>query len=80
MSSKKYSKADVVKPEATLSNKDMRINTSHYTIPTNYHPSEDVSNELNARRVQLYQKLIGKIQWAVKIVRVDIILEVSILS
>ena len=47
MSAKKYVKAAVVNLEATLAKIDMQLPTSHYTMPTNYHPSEDVSNKLN---------------------------------
>ena len=55
----KYVKAAVVNLDATLGKKDMRLTTSQYSMPANYHPSEDVSNELNARGVQAYQELIG---------------------
>ena len=47
ISAKQYVKADVVNLEATLAKRDMRVPTSHSLMPTNYHPSEDVSNELN---------------------------------
>ena len=67
MSAKKYVKAVVINLEATLAKRDIQLPTSHYTIPTNYHPSEDVSNELNAIGVQSYQKRIGEIRWTVEI-------------
>ena len=41
----------------------MQLPTSHYPMPKNYHPIEDVSNELNAQGVQAYQELIGEIRW-----------------
>ena len=47
---------------------------------TRYHPSEEVSKEMNAKGVQTYQELIGILRWAVEIGRVDILLEVSLLS
>ena len=47
MSAKKYVKAAVINLEATLAKRDMQLPTSHYPMLTNYHPSEDVSNELN---------------------------------
>ena len=46
MSAEKYVKDTAVNLEETLAKRDMRIRTSHYPMPTNYHPSEDVSNEL----------------------------------
>ena len=49
-------------------------------MSTTYHPSEDVSTEMNAEGLQVYQELIGILRWAVKIGRVDILLEVSLLS
>ena len=49
-------------------------------MSTSYHPSEDVTKELNMEVVQFYQELIGILQWAVNIGRVDILLEVSLLS
>ena len=45
-----------------------------------YHPSEYVTKELNVEGIQLYQELIGILRWAVEIGRVDILLEVSLLS
>ena len=62
MSSKKHVKATVVNLEATLAKKDMQLPTSHSPMLTNYHASEDVSNELNAQGVQAYQKLICELQ------------------
>ena len=44
-----------------------------------YHPREDATKEMNAKGMQVYQELIGIIRWSVKIGRVDILLEVSLL-
>ena len=44
-----------------------------------YHPSGDISRELNAYRIQIYQDLIWILRWAVEVGRVDILLEVSLL-
>ena len=52
MSAEKYFIAAVVNLEATLAKREMRLPTSHYPMSKNYHPSEDVSNELNKRGVQ----------------------------
>ena len=47
---------------------------------TSYHPSENISKEMNVQGVQTYQELIGILRWAVEIRRVDILLEVFLLS
>ena len=80
MSSEQYVKAAVTNLEATLSKQDMRLPTSLVPMSVSYHPSEDVSPELNVQGVQTYQELIGILRWAVEIGRVDILLEVSLLS
>ena len=49
-------------------------------MSTSYHPSEDVTKELNVEGVQFYQEMIGILRLAVEIGRVDILLEVSLLS
>ena len=49
-------------------------------MATTYHPAEDTSKELNAAGIQTYQELIGILRWAVEIGRIDILLEVSLLS
>ena len=76
----KYVKAADLNLESMLAKKDMQLPTSHSLMPTNFHPSEDVSNKLNARGVQSYQKLIGELRWAVQIGRVHIFLELLLLS
>jgi hypothetical protein len=43
-------------------------------------PELDVSDELDAGDVQMYQEIIGMLRWATEIGRVDILYEVSILS
>ena len=47
---------------------------------TSYHPSKDVSKEMNIQGVQTYQEIIGILRWAVKIRKVDFLLEVLLLS
>jgi hypothetical protein len=47
---------------------------------SSYHPSEDDSAELNSEGLGYYQELIGVLRWAVEIGRLDILLEVSLLS
>jgi hypothetical protein len=47
---------------------------------TDYHPAEDTSAELDAEGLGCYQELIGVLRWAVEIGRLDILLEISLLS
>ena len=72
MSAEKYVKAAVVNLEATLAKRDMRLPTSHYPMPENYHTSEGISNKINAQGFQSYQELIGELRWAVNMGRFNI--------
>ena len=47
---------------------------------SNYHPAEDTSPELDAAGTKYFQELIGVLRWAIELGRVDILLEVSLLS
>jgi hypothetical protein len=47
---------------------------------TDYHPAENTSAELDAEGLRCYQELIGVLRWAVEIGRLDILLEISLLS
>ena len=81
MSSEKYFKASVENVELKLEKSNCRLPYRYVTpVATIYHPSEDVTKEMNAEGPQLYQKLIGILRWAVEIGRVDILLEVFLLS
>ncbi len=51
----------------------------YVTTESTYHPSEDVSAELNADGLRYYQELIGVLRWAIEIGRRDIVLEVALL-
>ena len=67
--------------EEKLAKSGMRLPSRCITpMTTGYHPSEDTSNELNAEGVRYYQELIGVLRWAIELGRVDILLEVSLLS
>ena len=80
MSSEKYVKAAIDNLESKLGKSDMHLPKCRTPMSTSYHPSEDVTKELNVEGVQFYQELIGILRWAVEIGRVDILLEVSLLS
>ena len=45
-----------------------------------YTPELDVTEELSSDDVTFFQELIGVLRWATEIGRVDILLEVSLLS
>ena len=48
-------------------------------MTTTYYPSENMTKEMNAEGLQIYQELIGILRWTVEIGRVDILLEVSLI-
>ena len=81
MSSEKYCTAVVANVEEILKKKGLRL-PSKCTTPTGsgYRPEMDVTAELKADGVTWYQELIGQLRWAIEIGRVDILLEVSLLS
>jgi hypothetical protein len=49
-------------------------------MQTSYRPELDVSHELSPRESAYYQSMIGVLRWIVELGRVDICLEVSIMS
>ena len=49
-------------------------------MSTSYHPSEDVTREMNVEGLHTHQELIGILRWAIEIGRIAILLEVSLLS
>jgi hypothetical protein len=49
-------------------------------IQTSFRPELDISPELNETESSYYQSLIGVLRWMVELGRVDICLEVSMLS
>jgi len=49
-------------------------------LVTSYRPELDVSPELNATEASYYQSMIGVLRWIVELGRVDICLEVSMMS
>ena len=81
MSSDKYC-ADMVKNfEETLSKKGLRIPMKcNLPIKHGCSPEMDCTGELKSYGLKLYQELIGYLRWDVEIIRVEILLETSILS
>ena len=81
MSSDKYCAAAVANVSEVLEKKGLRLPSKCLTPLSNgYRPELDVSPELKADGVQYYQELVGVLRWAVEIGRVDILLEVSMMS
>ena len=81
MSSEQYVKAAIANVEAALDKSGQRL-PSRATKPmqSGYRPELDVTAELNLSGMRYYQELIGFLRWAVDIGRIDILLEVSLLS
>ena len=50
------------------------------TATTTHRPESDVSRELNVANATYYQSLIGVLRWIVELGRVDVCLEVSMMS
>ena len=81
MSPEKYVDASVKNVEEKLAKDGLRLPNKCPTPMTgDYHPSDDVSAELTAVGLHYYQELIGVLRWAVEIGRLDILLEVALLS
>ena len=81
MSGEKYVKSAVENLEGVLASRGHRLPSKCYTpLSSNYRPELDTSPELKADGVVEYQELIGILRWAVELGRVDINLEVSMMS
>ena len=79
--SEKYLDAAIKNVEDNLEKHELKLPTICDTpLSSNYRPSKDTTTELNASGVQDLQGLIGGLIWPVELVRVDILLEVSLLS
>ena len=81
MSSEAYCTATVANVEDVLQQKGLRLPPKCVTpLSSGYSPEMDATAELKADGVQWYQEMIGQLRWAIEIGRVDILLEVSLLS
>ena len=81
MSAEKYVVASVKNVEEALAKKGLRLATKCYTpLASDYKPELETSAELKSDGVQYYQELIGVLRWAVELGRVDILLEVALMS
>ena len=81
MSSDSYCAAMITNVEEVLAKKGLRLPSKCVTPMTSgYRPESDCTGELKADGLQWYQEMIGSLRWAIEIGRVDILLEVSLLS
>ena len=81
MSSEKYVKTAIATVEENLSKSGLRLPTKCTTpFVTGYHPSDDTGKELDAAGTQYFQELIGILRWAIELGRIDMLLEVALLS
>src|SRR6056300_696374 len=81
ISSVDYVKAAVKNVEEAIQSKPWKLPTNPPTpMVLSYEPELDGSPELNDEDRRYYQELIGMLRWATELGRVDILLEVSLLS
>lgn len=80
-SSSKYTQAAVENVEKHLKERNLKLPTRADTpLSPTYKPEIDVSEELEAEEAAYFQSLIGVLRWIVELGRVDLCLEVSMLS
>ena len=81
MTSEQYVKAAIANVEATLNETGQRLPSKATTpMQANYRPELDTSAELKLEGMRYYQELIGVLRWAIELGRIDIAMEVSMLS
>jgi hypothetical protein len=82
ITSQDYVKAAVKNVEEAIKNTRRRLPTTNVNTPMNntFTPEMDVTNKLDADGMTFYQELIGVLRWATEIGRVDVLLEVALLS
>ena len=81
MSLEKYVRAEVKNLEERLSTNVRRLPPRcARPMSTDYQPSKDPSRKLESAGIQIYQELIRGLRWAEEIGRVDVLMEVSLLS
>jgi hypothetical protein len=67
--------------QALLEEDGMKLRSkAERPMPQGYRPEVDVSDELPPALVTRYQNLIGILRWACELGRIDIVVEVSMLS
>ncbi|GAX14347.1 hypothetical protein FisN_UnNu047 [Fistulifera solaris] len=71
---------DIVKGMLAKDKSYLKTRGNERPMPENYRPEEDTTRELTPELATRYQQLIGMLRWACELGRVDILLEVSLLS
>ena len=80
-SSDKYIAASLENMESVLAKKGNKLPTKCVTpFSSGYEPEQAITPELGIEGHRYYQELIGVLRWAVELGRLDILLEVSMLS
>ena len=81
-SADKYVAESIKTIDEALAKKGNKLPTKGCATPlsSTYKPERDVTPELGREGHQYYQELIGILRWAVEIGRLDILLEVSLMS
>jgi hypothetical protein len=80
-SSSQYVQEAVKNVEEYLGQRNMKLSRkANSPISPGYRPELDQSDELNSEEAAYYQSLIGILRWAVELGRIDITVEVSMLS
>ena len=81
MSSDLYVKRAIADVETELAKVNQTLRSKVSTpLSSNYRPELDRSPELDAKRANYYQGLIGVLRWTIKLGRVDIMVAISMLS
>jgi hypothetical protein len=81
MSSDKYINAAIENVETKLKLQDRSLPKKAETpMLSNYRPEEDMTAELQGTDHTYFQELIGILRWAIELGRIDIMIEVSMLS
>ena len=76
-----YIKASIANVEAALTSSGQRLPSRCTTpIQANYRPELDTTAELKLEGIRYYQEMIGVLWWAIELGRIDIAMEVSMLS
>ncbi len=81
MTLEQYVKAAIANVETTLNERGQHLPSKATTpMQSNYRPELDTSAELKLEGMRYYQELIGVLRWAIELGRIDIVMEVSMLS
>ena len=81
MSSEQYVKASIANVEAALKSSGQRLPSRCTTpIQANYRPELDTAAELKLEGIRYYQEMIGVLRRTIELGRIDIAMEVSMLS